>query len=348
MSEHRLAGEVSSALSHFMLIGLSAILGDTDRRVGAPMAARCHWTDEVTPVPVLSTDLTADEIDETVRAHAVRHAGPDSWVQAVTSAGSRCGSALFSPRAKVPLLHEWSDYVRERTHFLDSHPVNQLDRRLLAGLGEPAWWRCDERSATPDGGASRWEMKTRNRGEEFVLNRLAPLAHVVSERAAGSIWAGLVGHTERDEHGSDSTGSRSATGLRTPGPTDNAVAWCALWGLSVVPTIHQADQDTANRGYSQSPGVWPRNRVHPDQHALPVFTSPVSVSRLRSILVTAVFDEVAFAGVTDPASSSPSAGAARRQLQQWGVRAVVRFPVRQTGSASAPERQLLTGSLEVL
>ena len=61
-----------------------------------------------------------------------------------------------------------------------------------------------------------------------------------------------------------------------------------------------------------------------------------------------MFDEVAFAGVTDPASSSPSAGAARRQLQKWGVRAVVRFPVRHTGSASARERKLLSGSLAVL
>jgi CRISPR-associated protein Csb3 len=196
-------------------------------------------------------------------------------------------------------------------------------------------------------------MKTRNRGEEFLRDRLAHLAHHVGSRSAAAVLAGLKGSAIVDEAGKCGLDSRSSTGLTTPGPTDNAVAWCALWGISALPTIHRLVADSSSAGMSQSPGTWPRNRVHPHYFGVPVFTEATTRGRWSAIVTSRPFDDVfkaltRTAGVEDAAPGHAPAGAPASWLREQGVRAIVVFECQVVGSKSAPERRLLTGRVHPL
>jgi CRISPR-associated protein Csb3 len=210
-----------------------------------------------------------------------------------------------------------------------------VDSLMLQALGEPAYWLLDTRTAEPDRGASRWEMKTRNRGEDFTRNRLAVLAKVVAARTTETVLAGLAGHAVVDEAGKNKPDSRTGTGLVPPGPVDNAFAWCALWGLSAFRITHRIGRQ------SFTPGAYPQKRVHPAEMALPLVTSPTSPAKLRRILRSRVLHDAAFA----PEGSSERA-IGREALNHSGVAGLVLFPVRKAGSTSAPERQVLSGVFE--
>src|SRR5690242_8281514 len=86
-----------------------------------------------------------------------------------------------------------------------------------------------------DSAASRLKMQPRNIGSEFFGNRLCKLADAIAARTAAQIISGLLGDSVRDEAGSDAADSHTATGLAGPEPADNALAWCALWGISQLP-----------------------------------------------------------------------------------------------------------------
>ncbi len=350
MNVHVLSGDLTSALSHFAAVGLAAILvdGATHSSHGDHEAKVC-WSDDIPSQPLLFTSLDSEGIADVVHRHAERHTRPLSWVQSRVAAGVRSGGGLFSPRLKVCPAEELRAFEVERQMALatatTSGEVSALDWWMLAGLGEPAWWRYTAKESQPDAGASRWEMKTRNRGEEFIAHRLAPLADWLAKRTLEQVWDGLAGRVVTDELGKNSVTSRTATGFTSPRPTDTALAWCALWGISLVPTIHRTLAASESNGMSQSPGVWPRDRVHPRLAALPVFTSPLSPSRFRSIVSTAWFDVAAFGHLR---AKDDDAIAAKAWLGNQGVRAVVRFPVFVGGSSSAPERQLLAGEVEPL
>src|SRR5690606_8685909 len=75
----------------------------------------------------------------------------------------------------------------------------------------------------------------RNRGSEIVGTRLRTLAAKVADRSPQAVASGLRGTVVRDEAGNDEPDSRTPTGLAPPGPTYNALAWCALWGISQFP-----------------------------------------------------------------------------------------------------------------
>lgn len=358
MREHRLDGSASSALSHLMLVGLAAVIEESGEH-----EAVFAWSSERMPVPVLWAELAADQIAAIVRAHAMRHTMAASWVQAEVAMGELRGRRLFAPRATAPKAPAassadsvttwkecWRSFARERQDLLDEpgDAVTLLDLQMLGGIGEPAWWRCTGKDNQPDIGASRWEMKTRNRGEDFVKHRLGPLAQSLAARNEREVWSGLSGQTLMDEVGG-APDSRTPTGLTLPRPTDNAQAWCALWGMSALPTIHTASTRVA-RGHSQSPGTFPRNRVHPERAALPVFTSATTVSHYRAICVSEAFDHFVAEPPPDVSGSGPSTArmSAAAWLKEQGVKAVMHFGVQKVGSTSAPERQLLAGRAEVL
>jgi CRISPR-associated protein Csb3 len=188
-------------------------------------------------------------------------------------------------------------------------------------------------------------MKTRNQGQEFLVHRLSPLASTVASRSPAEIFAGLTGQVIRDELGKNSPGSRTATGLSTPGPVDSAIAWCALWGLSVAPTIPRKDE------LSRSPGVWPSHRLHPTWAALPVFTVPVTQRRFAQVLTSAQFDTLGrslYKSTPPNGVEAVQIAAAATWLKQQGMRAAIVFPILKAGSGNAPERQLLTGEVSVL
>ena len=176
MTLHHLTGNLDVALSHLALCGLAAIADDA-----TGTSSRLCWTADQTPVPTLETTLDALELAEAVRAHAERASDPTSWLMRRETGGTRKGAGLFTARAKVPAdPGEWRHHAEERRTARRSMTISRLDGLMILGMGEPAWWRWERDANRPDEGASRWEMKTRNKGQEFLLHRLTPLA-----RAAG-------------------------------------------------------------------------------------------------------------------------------------------------------------------
>ncbi|MFE1595057.1 hypothetical protein [Nocardia sp. NPDC058705] len=326
-------GDVTNALTHFTLYGMAAIWeSETGKRT------RLWWSRTRTPQPQLDIgEAQFDDVAAAVHRHATQHSTDDSWVQhRFTHEGRATGT--FSPRIKTPSSPESWRHLQAARHLT----IDQLeqpstdDLRLIAALGEPAYWRFEQNAPRPDDGASRWEMKTRNRGEEFVGNRLGPLAHAVTARTGTQILSGLRGDTLVDENGSSKADSRTATGLTRPGPVDNAVAWCALWGLSQLPTIHQTDRQSVTPG-----ATVPARRTHPVSMHLPVPTEPLTTARLRSLLISKQL-----ASAVEPNDSGHTA--ARMWLYNRGVPAIAQFPVSVSDNPSAPERQILAGTLTTL
>lgn len=310
------------AFDHLAGYGLAAILDALD-----PGHVRLRWT------PDLDSRLQIDgstweQAGEAVHTHASRHTRPDSWVMADgDNNGGRSG--LFSPRVRPMDEHGVRTWYRSRSSVLDGldrSADSALDQSMIGGLGEPSYWSFVRDQVRPDHGASRWEMKTRNRGEEFVAHRLRRLAETVANRTPLEVAQGLAGLTVDDEAGKNRQDSRTPTGLMPPSRTDNARAWCALWGLSLTSVIH------TSRGASRSSGH--RGRLSEGAFFLPLPTRFVSVARLRTILVSAALDAVA--GGT--AGAVGSLEAHWSWLSSLGVDEVVSFPVFKSANVSAPER----------
>ncbi len=318
-----LGGTIQSALTHFCGFGLAAVLEE----VGVP-DVHVWWSDTVPPRLIVS-GATEDEVDGIVRNHAAMATQSDHWVQARLSAGPRHGIALFSPRVKgADSREEWNRYLDERESALDAL-VGALDQDLIAALGSPAHWRETAKERNPDAGASRWDMKTRNRGEELVSHRLAPLASVLAGRNHGEVVDGITGRALRDETGSKE--SRTSSGFTQPQPTDSAVAWLALWGISWFPLAQSTTR------VAVTPGAHPSRVTHPTMMALPIFTSPTRPALWRTVLRSQQL-----ARAIDQESV-----VARRELNECGVVGIACFPIRKAGSASAPERIVLDGRLDV-
>lgn len=337
-SECTLWGDVTSALDLIVPVGLVAVLDEAG--LGP---ASFFWDADAVPsrARVSCASPSKGEMAEAVRRHAERHTQADSWVQARIQGISNAGKGLFSPRASLN-ARDWQEYLTQRAEWLTAHQaqLTELDWAMMAGLGEPAWWRASDKDPQPDKGASRWEMKTRNRGEEIITHRLQPLAHAVSNRSGDQILTGLLeGVRVTDECGGNSAASRTATGFTTPQPTDNAKAWLALWGLSALPPLPMSTDAAA--GFSQSPGMWPRSRVHPTRAALPIVTKPYGWRGYRALLMSRYFDQAA-------SPSEPGSKTAQGWLSSQGVAAIAHIPIRKVGSDSAPERQMLSASIEVL
>ena len=330
-----IGGDITSALTSFAGLGLALILeGDGAKRV------RLGWTDEAAP----RLEVNAEGYDDAAIAAAVHlHASgcieEGSWVQAdLGGLPWNGGNAVFSPRVKPASAPEqWSSLRRQRHKGIDREISRAEAIDLIGALGEPAYWRFadkDMKKPRPDEGASRWEMKTRNRGEDFVANRLRHLAQIVSVRTLEGVGAGLNGQRPVDEayKGKHSDDSRTATGLTGPRFTDSALAWCALWGISAFPVIHRLRQP------SVTAGAVPVGRFTPERLVLPVLVGHFSLERWRALLVS---QQLVVAG--DPQERS-----ARAWLISHGARAVISFSLRVSDNSSAPERYLRAGRVEVL
>lgn len=332
-----IAGSYDLAFAHLAAAGLAVIVEDAGIR-----PVRWRWTNGADPRPALTVDVDEGAVAEIVQRHARRATRRESWVQATVDGGARAGVSLFSPRVKAARPEDVNAYESQRA---ENYPLVEgftgvWDSRFIGALGKPAWWARDGREPRPDWGASRWEMKTRNKGEDFIGHRLRKLASVVAGRSTTAIADGLLGRFVADEAGKNASDSRSATGLATPGPVDNALAWCALWGLSMLPTVARRS------AVSASTGAWPHHRARPVTAGLPVFAAPVSPGRFRSLASSHEFDVVA--NGDEHSRSAARERSCRAWLTEQGVAAIIRFDVYVTGSASAPERQLRAGTVDVL
>lgn len=326
------AGAITSALSHFALLGLAAIC---EAEFG--VSARVWWTDERIPHAQLDVGREPRAVADTVHRHATRQASRDGWLAAQLDHEGKA-TAAFSPRIKAPSSRSaWRNLQSARHTALDrlitSH--NWLDLRMVGALGEPAYWLADK---SPDGGASRWEMKTRNRGEEFVGNRLLPLANCVAARKVDQVLSGLIGTTLDDEAARNQPDSRTATGFARPGPVDNALAWCTLWGISQFPVVPHIDAQSVTAG-THVPG----KRTHPAFVILPATTRPTTLARLRTIIASRHLSVVGVVAQNSKPLDEIVAAASRKWLVDRGIRALIRFPVDVSDNPSAPERQVLDG-----
>ncbi|HWS34099.1 MAG TPA: hypothetical protein VN408_15315 [Actinoplanes sp.] len=325
MTDFVLAGaDPHTMLSHLALCGLAAIAEEEGLR-----DVRLSWTPGMRARPVLSADdATADMIGAVVQRHAARLTDAESWLNRDMEK-----RALMSPRISlIADLGGWRSLQDRRHDVLDQLTEARalLDLRLIAAIGEPSYWRRNSKGdRLQDDGASRMEMQPRNQGSEFVGNRLRPLAAAVAARTPIQISDGLRGRTSRDEIGKDDTQSRTPTGLADPGPTDNALAWCALWGIAQFPIAYRRDafaRTTAHIG-----------RGTAGHYALPVWSGRWRTARYRSVAVSA--------HLTRFAESATGDGTAREWLAARGVTGVVRFEVRRFGSPSAPERRAARGTI---
>lgn len=329
-----LSGSYTSALTHFAGLGLAAILEDAGQR-----DVVLRWSEQAEPS--LSIDGPKSSPGELVHQHACRHSDPQSWVQqvgVVQRGAKKVEVGLFSPRIAAPEdAQAWRLFFAARRRVLDN-PINRtwLDAQALQALGEPAYWQFGNKDPQFDEGATRWEMKTRNRGEDFVRNRLSTLASVVAKRDPVRIEKALTEGTVEDSAGK--TDSRTGTGLVPPGPVDDSVAWCALWGISAFRLFPRL------AGVAVTPGAWPTDRVHPTMMALPMYTTALTPAKLRRVLRSEGFSDASFGRAGNVGGIGSVR--ARERLSAMGIRGVVKFPIRKAGSSSAPERQVLSGTFQ--
>jgi CRISPR-associated protein Csb3 len=337
MTELRLRGDFRSALSHMTMIGLAAILEDA----GIP-DVRVSWTDELDSTPVdWTTGVDLAAAAAIVREHAERHSRSGSWVsERIDMPGRPEPTGLMSPRIKAPKDRDgWEQLARARAHAIDAltNPCHRLDLSFIGSLGAPSYWHSYGRDPRPDDGASRWEMKTRNRGEEFVGNRLSPLASCVAGRDATSIRQGLDGTITRDLPGKDLADSRTATGLAAPGPTDDAAAWCGLWAISQFPVIPLVSRPSRTAGHVRI-GKGTRGWFY-----LPMPSRQMPMPRLRSIIVSGELELLVRAHLAkdQAVGQTLEVGAAREWLRRRGVGAVACFAIQASANPSAPELRAL-------
>ncbi|MGH3815660.1 MAG: hypothetical protein ACRDUV_24940 [Pseudonocardiaceae bacterium] len=335
MNRFVLAGSDSRVLlSHLALFGLGAILEE------AGATPRLGWTSGMEPRPAVhGAGCTPAEVAVAVRTHATRRAEPDAWVSCTLPDKRGKLRGLMSPRLTTLAIPEgWRDLEERRNETIDDVTARraELDLRMLGALGRPAYWRMRDGQRRQDEGASRWEMQPRNQGSEFVGTRLSPLARAVAARADDEVLGGLTGAAPVDEINSRKADSRTPTGLAAPGPTDNALAWCALWGFSQLPLALRARQAAIASGHvGQSSAGWFHTLTWNDDWRMARLRSMLASRQAREVAETHVLDRGDDRGVTGVVSDD----AARRWLAARGVRAVLCFPVSRYGSDSAPERR---------
>lgn len=335
-------------LSHMALYGLGAIL-DTqglDVRVG--------WTNGGDPRPAV---VVSQSDGAAVAAAVLRHASAaweeGSWVRRDhmlkgKTAVDETARGLMSPRL-TPFEDEatWRAVQRARHVVLDdlTDRAAWLDLRFLAALGEPSYWSRNRKGdMLQDAGASRLEMQPRNTGSEFVGTRLRKLAEAVAARTPDEIMSGLRGDIVRDEAGGDKLDSHTATGFAGLGPTDNALAWCALWGIAELPIAMRVatGRSFANRP-AKTTGHLGRGRRE-WFYAL-MWTDGWRPARLRTVLAGGAARTVAAVDVDvlDGQATTAKLTAAKAWLAARGVQGLMRFPIQRFGSDSAPERRAMRG-----
>lgn len=354
MSTITLAGDYTSALTHFAQYGLASLAEQYH-----PQGVTLGWSREAVPKAQLTVeDADTHTIAGYLQKLAEQLSEPDTWVMRDVIYGSGKDEkkfSPFSPRIRVidtkKYSTDWRKHQKARHEILDNLTANQDIPNLcwISGLGEAAYWRFDRKDNRPDHGASRWEMKTRNKGEEFVQHRLRPMCVELTNWSAEKILSGLSGESLNDSLGKNKSDSRTSTGFATPQPTDVALAFAALLGISVFPVIHQVHQ------LSVTPGAWPSDSLHPQKMVLPISTEHMTLARLRTTLRNRAYAQTVeqvcnpeYDKYNSTAESVFESAGSTEWLKARGIQAVVRFPIKLAGSDSAPERQVQVGKSVLL
>ncbi|MBD8030614.1 hypothetical protein [Corynebacterium gallinarum] len=344
------AGDVTSALTYFATMGIAQIaeVEISDR------ASIVYSSDPFPKAELHFDEVTPAQVADALRFVAQRWTQPGSWVvqtMPYPEGQSVVERSPFSPRVKVINdLDTWQRHQRFRLSHLDKLLVEAdlTALELIGGLGEPAYWRFQGKDRRPDHGASRWEMKTRNKGQEFIKDRLALMCVELSDWSTEQILAGLDGSQVNDPLGKNASDSRTSTGFTSPGPTDVALAFAAIIGISIFPLSHQSHT------LSITPAAFPSDILHTRYAVLPIPVVPVTLARLKTIILSHELHVVSSHELMEPEAEKGDSRllldglAASTWLRQRGIVALAKYPVLKTGSSSAPERQILKGEVVVL
>ncbi|MDO5730417.1 hypothetical protein, partial [Corynebacterium sphenisci] len=312
-----------------------------------PGRVRLGWTGGAEPeASVAVAGIPDTEIAAAVRDSAIAASGSDGWARATAlHPESKRPYSPLAPRftkidpAKYP--DGWASYQQSRWKILDN-ALNH-DRygllELITGLGEAAHWQYRDASNF-DSGASRWDMRPRMGGRDLVTDQVKKLGLSLMEWTPAEILDGLTGRRLKDTFSKDPSTSRAASGFRPPGPTDNSIAWCALWGIALLPVEYRAS------GISITPAAWPPSAFHPEAMFLAALSSPVTPSRYRTVLTSRALAEIGrnFGPTDGMGLDSPSADQAFRWLRQRGSLGVLRFPVVTRKAGLSRERLILEGT----
>lgn len=339
--------DITDAFSHLMMVGLASILEDDD-------SERCcmiRWIDFRQAELITSDDLDMKAVSVIVSNHAKRW----SSLKALRSRGEYTFSAepgdgkgssphaTMSPRlSALGVPGGWEKLSQDRESAIDNLET-WGDYRYFGALGQPSYWSGERnKKLWSDAGASRWEMVTRNQGQEFVQGRLFPLAQKVAERSIKAIQDGLMGTKVVDEAGKNSATSRTATGLHVPSKTDNARAWCALLGVSAFPTWVCTSAGSDDR----DPSAALLQLKGPIRFAiLPITDRPWTVTKYRSVVRSRALAEFGIEQQRHATDSTTKISPAAEWLREKGVRACVLFNQFVSDNASAPERWLEPGNI---
>lgn len=345
MSVLRIPADYDDAFSHMLGLGLASILEDAaeDRICRLWWGGRHNLMVE-----------TSDDMDEMACARIV-HAHAERWYKSpwLNARGSYDGKgkavATLSPRiGAVAGREEWVALERDRCDAIDSLQTI-LDERYIGALGESSYWSLNRAKAAPDiqqkFGASLWEMTPRNRGNEFVTMRLLKLASIVTARSEEKVHLGLFGLTNVDEL-AGAEDSHTPTGLKVPSRTDNARAWCALFGFSNCPvyrSVHYETSPTAGFVRRDSGGGLGWHVI------LPLMEKPWALAKYRSVMRSYALDYVGeHARHPNQDSLAGPMSALYEELCQWlqdqGLRYCMLFQ-RHGTQAKSPEYWLLRGRL---
>ncbi|MBM6707007.1 hypothetical protein H6A68_08150 [Bifidobacterium pullorum subsp. saeculare] len=353
MNEITLPADITDAFDHLMLVGLASILEDDAE---SERVCRLLWCD--TRVAALSTsdDLDIASVASVVGQH-VRRWAQSTWLESEGDYTAKDGErqsnfhATLSPRLSgIQEPDGWRRLQHDRQAAID---VLQTvgDQRYVGALGEPSYWsgRKGDKSLQSDYGASRWEMVTRNKGQEFVGGRLLPLAQRVAQWSDQRIMDGLTGRTLTDEVSNNPSQSRTGTGLHRPMATDNARAWCALLGVAAFP--HTVNTSAQYRDTTAGLTQMSKQRRFA---ILPVFDRPWTLAKYRSVVRSeallrfgvALVSAGALRGNASRQGIAPSQGV--DWLKEKGVISCVLFNQYMSDNQSAPERWLERGKLYAL
>lgn len=362
MSAITIGGDYHTLLSHCALWGAASILAND---LG-PSRVRAGWIDPDNPGAVVNPQAvievegsSPEEAGAVIRDLALMVSSSQHWAAQANWTDKKGDHAvsLLTPRTGLPETKDltgksgqwWQALEDQRAREVSE--LSPLEQDMVRSLGARSWWLSEAKGLRPDLGASPWEMKTRNRGEEFLANRFLPLAKEVAGWEPAMILTGLTGQTCNDVLGRNKPDSRTATGLAQPGPCDSAIAWCAFWALTAMQPVHQTQRSTPGGKGLAAPEPSPyAGRVRGRYMATKTETlvlavpdglvSPSAWARIqRSRPLTYILDRTD----TEPVAVEE----ARAQLRAQRVSAAVSFAISRSDNPSAPERRALHGS-EVL
>jgi CRISPR-associated protein Csb3 len=335
-------------LTHMAAYGFAAII-----EAAAETPPTLSWRGGVNPrLRIEHKSLSVPDMAQQVRDHATRLSNNDAWPGKRWEATDK---GLMSPRIPIEIKQQkqWKKLQQGRHEVLDAlaNAGAWLDLRFLWSLGEPCYWRKasnnkasnkrkDKTTEDDDQSAavSRLDLQPPNGGREVIATRVAPLASDVSKRTPAQIVDAFHGTYLKDSRSKDDGwDSRSAIGFRGRGPVDDAVSWCAIWGISQF-ALNQALKVTTTASCM----------IHDEQEwvCIPVWQGQWTPARLRTILASRQLRATAraYLSTDDTDGSGDAVGSTgAKWLLARGVHALILFPFKVDVSSHAKPRHAQRG-----